>query len=278
MKKTVLILLVAAFVFAFAASVPAQDREAVATSVPESVTPVATAEPVSQTAPTPAPKPAPVLRTELINLKYADIETVTRLLQAYQSNIGRVSPTGRAENTIVVSDTPEIVEKMLAIVRDIDVRPAEIQYTVQLVQGSDTDEAGDEALKNDPVIRELRGILRYRSFSLLDGTIMRVIDGGAAEAKIGPKGEYSVSLRPKYTKDGTAETIQTEIHLGKMSWIPQTATNAEKKEETRSVQSHYSELIRTTLLLKAGEKTVVGVSKSDADRGLILILAGKAVK
>lgn len=275
MKKAALILLVAVFVFSFAVFVRAQDREPVATAAP-AVTAAPTAAP--QAASTPAPKPGLALRTELIKLKYADIETVTSLLRGYQSSFGRVMPAGRTENTIVVSDTPEIIEKMLAVVRDIDVKPAEIQYTVQLVQGSDADETGDEALKNDPVIRELRGILRYKSFSLLDGTLMRVIDGGEAEAKIGPNGEYSIRLRPKYTKDGAVETIQTEIRLGKLSWVSQQTTNAEKKEETRSVQPHFNELIRTTLLLKAGEKTVVGVSKSDSDRGLILILAGKVVK
>ena len=309
MKKAVLILLVVAFVFVFAAIVRAQEREpvvpvrpaqtappveavapvvekpaqpipAVQAATPVPAAPVAAAAPTAapQTAPTPAPKPTPALRTELIKLKYADIEAVTSILRAFQSNFGRVLPAGRAENTIVVSDTPEIIEKMLAVVRDIDVRPAEVQYTVQLVQGTDTDEAGDETLKNDPVIRELRGILRYKNFSLLDGTIMRVIDGETAEAKIGPKGEYAVRLRPKYTKEGAAETIQTEIQLGKLSWVSQQTTNTEKKEETRSVQSRFNELIRTTLLLKAGEKTVVGVSKSDSDRGLILILAGKVVK
>ncbi len=318
MKKTALSLLLALFVLAaggFAAAqdqtplpartappapvviaVPAVAAAPVAEAQPveqtapvvEAVAPVpvaspVTAEPAPQAAPTPvAAKPAPALRTELIKLKYAEIETVTNLLRAYQSAYGRVSPTGGAENAIVVTDTPEIVEKMLSIVRNIDVKPAEILFTIQLVQGSETDEKGDEALKNDPVIRELRGILKYKSFSLLDGTIMRVIDSESAEAKIGPNGEYTVSLKPKYTKDGTVETIQTAIRLGKLVWTTQQTSSTDKKDETRSTQSqqvsYFNELIRTTLLLKAGEKTVVGVSKSDADRGLILILAGNVVK
>ncbi|MHB8054978.1 MAG: hypothetical protein ACYDH3_07000 [Candidatus Aminicenantales bacterium] len=318
MKKTTLILFLAAFVLAFGTIAAAQDQippraltappapivvavPAVAAApdaearpvertapVVEAVAPTPTApvavavELAHQTVPTTAPKPTPALRTELIKLKYADIETVTNLLRAYQSSVGRVSPAGRAENAIVITDVPEIVEKMLAIVRDIDLKPVEIQFTIQLVQGSENDEKGDEALKNDPVIRELRGVLKYKSFSLLDGTIMRVVDSESAEAKIGPKGEYTVSLRPKYAKDGTVETIQTAIRLGKMVWTtPQTA-NTDKKGETGSTQtqpvSSFSELIRTTLLLKAGEKTVVGVSKSDADQGLILILSAKVVK
>jgi len=168
---------------------------------------------------------------------------------------------------------------MLAIVRSIDVKPAEILFTIQLVQGTEADEKGDEALKNDPLIKELRGVLKYKTFSLLDGTIMRVINGETAESKFGPKGEYTVSLRPYYTKDGTAETIKIQVRLGKLGWTTQSTANSEKKGEPGSVQTQqvasFNELIRTTLQIKAGDKTVVGVSKSDGDKGLILILSGK---
>ena len=55
------------------------------------VAPAATAETTPQVAPTPAAvKSTPKLRTELIRLKYADIETVTNLLRAYASSFGRV--------------------------------------------------------------------------------------------------------------------------------------------------------------------------------------------
>jgi hypothetical protein len=39
-----------------------------------------------------------------------------------------------------------------------------------------------------------------------------------------------------------------------------------------------TDLVRTTLTLKPGERTVVGISKSDADKGLILIISGKVTK
>ena len=107
---------------------------------------------------------------------------------------------------------------------------------------------------------------------------MRVIDGERAEAKIGPKGEYAIRLRPKYSKDGAVETFQTRIEFFKPEWISQSKTNTETKVETREMLMYNNDLINTTLLLKAGEKSVVGVSKSDADRGLILILSGKVVK
>ncbi len=218
------------------------------------------------------------MRTEIIKFKYAELFAVNSLLNAYKSVYGRVSITSQSDKTIVVTDTPEIVEKMISLVRDIDVKPVEIQFTVQLVQGNEAEGPGDESLKNDPLIRELRGVLRYKSFSLLDGTLMRVIDGIESETKFGPKGEYALRLEPKYVKDGAAETIQTRIQLRKPEWINQKITHTEKKEETQSMQMYYNNLIQTSLQLKAGEKTVVGVSKSDADKGLILILSAKIIR
>ena len=306
MKKTILAFFLASLILGFGATVFAQEktpppvRPAVSVAPPEAAAvpalvaaPIAetqtqpaspapeasTEPPVAQTTAAPAAKAEPVLRTELIKLKYADPENVAALLRGYQSRYGRVFKTLGPENTIVVTDTPEIVEKMLAIVRDVDVKPVEIVFTLQLVQGSEADEKGDEALKNDPLIKDLRGVLKYKTFSLLDGTIMRVIDGEMAESKFGPKGEYMASLRPYYTKDGTAETIKIQVRLGRMGWTTQSTANSDKKGEPGSVQTQqvasFNELIRTTLQIKAGDKTVVGVSKSDGDKGLILILSGK---
>lgn len=307
MKKTILALFLASLVLGLGAAVFAQEktpipaRPAVSVAPPEAAAvPALAAAPavesrpapaapeaqpaqsVAQATAAPAAKAEPVLRTELIKVKYAQLDTVADILRAYQSRYGRITPTGGSENAVVVTDTPEIVEKMLAVVRDLDVKPAEIVFTIQLVQGTETDEKGDETLKNDPLIRELRGVLRYKSFSLLDGTIVRVIDGETAESKFGPKGEYTIGLRPSYAKDASGETIKIHIRLGRTIWTAQAAAGADKKSEGGSAPAqpgpYFNELIRTALMIKAGDKTVVGVSKSEGDRGLILILSGKVAK
>jgi hypothetical protein len=258
-------------------------KEAVAAAPPEQIIPQPEPSAQAETAPRAKPRPAQEMRTELIKVKYADGGSIYGLLRAYKSRDGNVTPTsmvsqGNQESTFVVTDTPEIVENLTSLVRDRDVTPAEFQFTVQLVQGTEAEGSGDEALRNDPVIRELRSVLRYKTFSLLDGTLVRVIDGNDTQTKFGPNGEYVIRLRPKYVKDGSSETLQTVIQLRKPKWISQKTTNTEKKEETQSMQMYYDELIQTVLQLKVGEKTVVGVSKSDSDRGLILILSAKVVK
>ncbi len=267
-----------------AMSVPAASGAPVAVTVEQTPPPKEAVAHEAQVAtkpkqPAPTPHPPAEMRTEIIKFNYLDAVTVHSLISNFRNPGSRISNVmDRTAKSIVVTETPEIIEKMISIVKEFDVKPVEIQFTVQLIQGMEAEGPGDESLKNDPVIRELRSILKYKSFSLLDGTIMRVIDGNEADTKFGPKGEYAIRLEPKYIKDGATETIQAKIQLRKPEWISQRTTKQETKEETQSMQMYYNELIGTTLQLKVGEKTVVGVSKSDADKGLILILSAKVIK
>ncbi len=250
MKKKMLVGLLAAFCLALAAAAFAEDRE------------------------DGQAKTEPQMRKEMVKLKYVRAQDAIQLLNAYTSRGGRISMSMDANRTniLVLNDTPEIVDKMLSLIKEIDIKPAELQFTAQLIVGSEAaEDKGDESLKNDPVIRELRGVLKYKSFAELDGTILRVIEDERAEAKIGPKGEYVLHLEPKFIRDGASETIKVNIEFFKTVW-PSMAPNQS------APQSFNSDLVRTTLMLKPGEKTVVGVSKSDADKGLILIISGKVMK
>jgi hypothetical protein len=247
MKKKMLVGLIAVFFLALAAAAFTEDGQA---------------------------KPEPPMRKEMVKLKYVRAQDAYQLLQAYTSRGGRITMSMDANQTnlLVLSDTPEVVDKMLALIKEIDVKPAEMQFLVQIVLGSEAaEDKGDEALKNDPVIRELRGVLKYKSFSALDGTTLRVIEGERAEAKVGTKGEYSLRLVPKLIRDGATELIRAEVEFYRPVWAP-LAPNSQ------SAQMMNNDLVRTTLMLKPGEKTVVGVSKSDADKGLILIISGKVTK
>jgi hypothetical protein len=286
MKKTVGLLLSAAVALALGSTAFARDQEtaqAVSQVIEQEVATQAAAPAKAEQARRAEPEAAktpPQMRTELIKLNYAEAGMIFSLLRAYSTQPwGRVNLTGGNEKdkTIVITDTPEIVDKMLALVREFDVKPTELQFTVQIIQGTETAEPGADSLKDDPILRDLRSVLKYKNYSLLDGTILRVIDGREAEAKVGPKGEYSIRITPNYTKDGSSETMQVRIELRKPEWIP-SAPKTEKGVEPVSLVRFNNDLISTTLTLKAGEKTVVGVSKSDGDKGLILILSGKPIK
>ena len=214
------------------------------------------------------------LRKEIVQLKYISWDgNLYNFVKIYLSRDGQVTG-GFTHKIIVISDYPENLEKLLQAIRQIDVKPADLLFTVQLVLGSDEPEKGAEAMPNDPIIKELRNLLKYKSYSLLDTSLVRAMDDRDSEVRLGEKADFELWLKPKVTKDERTSFIQTEVRLRqiRIAGMPPNATSAKVEYIT-------TDLIGTTLNFKPGEKTVVGVSKLDGSgKGLILIISGKIVE
>lgn len=207
----------------------------------------------------------------IVEVKYISASRVHNILVHYTSQNGRIQVL-HERNTLIIEDIPEVVEKLLSIIKEIDVRPLDLQFTVDLILGSLTLEAersrvGNE-LMSDPVIKELQNLLKYRSFKRLDSSIIKVQDNKESSQRMGGDGiGLLLRMEPRLIKEEKANTFQVELRLSQHQGI-----NKEGKEIS-------SILIDTTLTLKSGERTVVGVSKLDGgDKALILILSGKVIK
>jgi type II secretory pathway component GspD/PulD (secretin) len=213
------------------------------------------------------------LRKEIIRLKYVDASAVQSLLYSYTSRQMNIMINAGIPDILIVSDTPENVEKILAAIREIDVKPADVLFTVQLILGSETDAQTDAELQSDPIIKELRKLLRYKGYTLLDSTLVRVINRERASVILGPKGEFVFALQPDVAGDDKAPVIKTEVRLRQViqAAVQESAT-------MKAAQPIVNTLIESTLNIKSGDRTVVGVSKLDGgDKGLILIISGKIV-
>jgi hypothetical protein len=139
------------------------------------------------------------------------------------------------------------------------------------VLGSDAEEKGADSVANDPVIKELRNLLKYKSYSLLDTSIVRAMDNTEAEVRMGDKADFELSIMPKVIKDEKLSLIQMWVRLRQIQVV--FPSNAAKADYVTT------DLIGTTLNIKPGDKTVVGVSKLDGGgKGLILIISGKIVE
>ena len=211
----------------------------------------------------------PKMRQEIIKLKYINNNEILSVLYTFLSREGRINPNP-ASGLITVSDFPENVDKILSVVRQFDVKPVDILFTIQLVFGSALSEPkSDDTFRDDPVIRELRGLLSYRSFSLLDTSFIRAIDRESSEVTMGKNADLRLELRPKYIKEEKGELIQVEARLSKKEATLKTAD---------PVQWTWTKALESNFNLKPGEKTVVGVSRIDGgDKGLILIISGKII-
>ncbi len=216
----------------------------------------------------------PKMRQEIVKLKYIDKEEILNVLYTFKSPDGRISSSPKS-GLLTISDYPENVEKVLEVIRELDVKPADIQFSIQLVLASAVDEPGksDALIKDDTVIKELRSLLNYKYFYPLDSSFVRALHGEYSEVTMGERAELKLFLAPKYIKEDNEALIQVETRLSKI--VP--VAYAPGATETRSPYSSLT-LLTSNFTLKSGDKTVVGVSKLDGgDKGLILIITGKVV-
>ena len=211
----------------------------------------------------------PEVKKELIRLKYVSGKDVLQLITTYLDGRYERVNMDSSYKILTLSATAENIDKVKQVLREVDVKPADLLFTVQLILGSETEAASADPIQNDPLIRELRGLLRYKSYTLLDSSMVRVVNRENAEVVMGPKAEFEFALRPEVSGDTKAPVVKTQVRLRKVerlgSYQDKPLTNV-------------ATLIESTLNIKSGERTVVGVSKLDGgDKGLILIISGKII-
>ena len=220
----------------------------------------------------------PNMRQEIVKLNYinpSEINTIIMILHPFFSPDGKISPSSRS-GYLSISDYPENMEKILAVLKELDVKPADLQFTIQLILASAEEESGrpDALIKEDPLIKELRNLLNFKFYYPLDSSFVRALDGEYSEVTMGEKAELKLDLRPKHIREDNEDLIQVEARLSRI--VP--VAYAPGATETRSPYSSLT-LLTSNFTMKSGEKTVVGVSKLDGgDKGLILIITGKVIQ
>lgn len=228
-------------------------------------------------------KKKPELKKEFVKLKYVEADEVHKVLSSFRSPYGRITSNDDL-NVITIQDTPEIVDKMLSLIKDIDVKPVDILISVDLILGSMgivkipelagliKEKPSKRKLESDPVIKELKSVLGYTHYDRIDSSFIRIQDDRYSDLKLGGHGlDLRLRLEPRYVKEEKADTFQLELRL--IQHISAIKTDLIEKKEKEII------LIGTTLTVKSGERTVVGVSKLDGgDTALILIISGKVIK
>jgi len=223
----------------------------------------------------------PELKKELVKLNYVLPNDIMMLLQTYAGPQGRINMSSE-ETMITISDTPDNVARILAAIKEIDVKPADVRFTVQLVLASeDGAERTDEALAGDPVIKELKSFLKYRSFTLLDTSLVRAIHEKRSELTMGRKGEFILNLRPRAIRKEKTDFVQVEVELRQIGALFIEKETSQKENQTVTTEKprvSSQTLIESNLTIKSGEKTVVGVSRTaGGEKGLILIISATLI-
>ena len=218
------------------------------------------------------------MRQEIVKLKYVRAQDIQQVIYPFLGPGGLIRFNDNMPMVLTVSAPAENMEKVLAVIRELDVKPADVLYTVQLILGSDSDSATDPELLNDPIIKELRKLLRYKGYTLLDSSLIRVVNRERASVVLGPKAEFEFAIRPDVAGASPVPVIKTELRLRQTVRGVKPTAIVDGKATDFQTSTQVTTPIESTLNIKSGERTVVGVSKLDGgDKGLILIISAKIV-
>ncbi len=105
------------------------------------------------------------MRQEIVKLKYVRAQDIQQVIYPFLGPFGLIRFNDNMPMVLTVSAPAENMEKVLAVIRELDVKPADVLYTVQLVLGSESDTTTDAELQNDSVIKELHKLLRFKGYS-----------------------------------------------------------------------------------------------------------------
>ena len=217
------------------------------------------------------------LKKEIVKINYINAERAWALISRYKSPRGNVNLLPE-RSLVIIEDTPEFVDKMLEILRQIDIKPVDLEFMVDLVLASDR-ESGQvpdlQEYNGGPVVRELKNLLKYENFQKLDTAIVRVQDNDRARQKMG------YISRPDSKDENRRNFIHVDLQLEMKPHFIEERNQDEIEVELRLIRDQggkTSVLFDTTLNMAVGEKTVVGVSKLlGSGRALIMILQARII-
>jgi type II secretory pathway component GspD/PulD (secretin) len=230
-----------------------------------------------QQPPTPT---APVqMRKEIIKVNYIEAQEAFQILIAYKSNRGRIQMQ-RNRNILIIEDTPEFVEKLLSILKELDVRPLDLMFTVDVIMGSMEEQGGEKIPGSDKLLKELKSLLKYKHFARLDTTMIKVQDSGRTSQRMGGQGiGLLLELYPRHVRDGGQDGFQVELSLRQTTRQFSRQDADGKLQHLGTPLEKSMSLLETSLMLKDGERSVVGVSKlNGGDTALILVIEGRVVR
>jgi hypothetical protein len=211
---------------------------------------------------------------KLIEVKYADPDRVARLVQG--PGVGVRSDS--ALHAIIVSGTPEAVASVEAMVKKLDIAPANVEFTVYLISGASHDAADDLPKDLASTAKQLHGVFAYKSYRILQSFILRDRENGRGNGTgtsgtlPGSNAKYNFHYQSLTVSSGTPRIV----HIDNAQFSVNTPTG---QRDDKGYMITESSSINTDLDIAEGQKVVVGKSNvHGSDDALILVITAQVVQ
>jgi len=219
------------------------------------------------------------IKQEMIKLKYVEAENMKKLLVPFWGPQTRISVDSKSR-VLVISDNPDNLARILEAIRKIDTKPKDLIFTIQLIIASESEGPVAPELKNDPLIKELQKLLRFKTYQFLDVTMVRAVDGQRSSITFGPNNQFTLSLDPEVSEESNLGNIRLRVFFSQVR--AELLRQVEDITKRDWVTITPVILIDTHLNLRSGDRAVVGVSRLKEEsqiegnnKGIIMIITGK---
>lgn len=227
----------------------------------------------------------------LVRLKYADPETVARLL----ASLGVGAQQDRTLRLLVISGAEGRVARAQKLIQEIDVPGAagvvpggqaparELEFMVYIVAGLEKGDAPPVPKSIEDTVSQLRNLFPYASYRLLDTAILRVSEDAVGEVRgelplpdgvtaaggagmPGAQGGYSITIntlrKPQPQSAGGISVHEFRCMIG----IPRASGGRDDVN------------VQTQLSMKEGQQVVVGKAGVGAAGTLFVVVSARVVK
>jgi hypothetical protein len=227
----------------------------------------------------PPQKPADSGRVgKVIRIKYADPYRIRNLLIQFAT----ITMDDQMKVLTVVG-TPSQVEAVEEAVAKLDVPPPpakNVELTAYYLMATpQPTQASDIPPDLDEVATQLKKVLNFRGFHLLNTTLIRIRDGEGAQihgaAGHPPSGaDFGLSIR---RMDVGGEEKEPTVHLRELNFsISESPATSEVNRQTTGNLSRAE--LRTDIDIPVGQKVVVGKTSFEmSDNAVVLVLTAKVV-
>jgi hypothetical protein len=219
---------------------------------------------------------------KVIQLKYADPDNILNLLFYFGAELRE----DRRMKILTVVGLPAQVEAIEEALRKLDVPPPptkDAEITAYLLLA--TRQAVQTTLPSelDEVVEQLRRVLKYQHFGLLNTTLLRARDGdGASVSGVasasggeGQKADFHFGFtRAEITADGKPRSIR----LNGFDFVMERPGEAKEGQTTSLLPRTTSAKIHTDIDVPEGQRVVVGKTSFESpDDALVLVLTAKVL-
>jgi hypothetical protein len=210
------------------------------------------------------------LITKIIKVKYADVKELEKMLWPFVSREkgvqGRLT-INESYNTITIHDLAEKIAVIEEVIKQFDIKPAEVEFTFHLLEASDVQESEKPVppvsqLPPDvkKVVEKLQTNFTYKHYYLLDSAILKSSESKHSRISLGGSSNYMLDIRWSLLSAGSSVIKISSFDLMKRS-------------------KNGGPVLNTSLMIEDNVPVVVGFSKAPSDdKALITIVKARILK